>query len=293
MNIFVCIKAQVRGRDVVYAEDTGQPVRPVRLDVGTTDEVALQAALDLRNLKGGTVTVVSAADERADACLQHCLERGADRALRIECPQVPGEMDTTTAARFTAETIRSERADIIFCASRSGDLGSGFFPFVLARAASCCLVTRVIDIDWASDKVTVVRKLERGWRERYNIEPPTVIAVEDELVRPRHVAVLGRTHRQGLMMAVECRTAHIPDGNDESGASLHEVAQTLPQPRRRPVARIKPGGSSRDRLRRKRPIADKAGGKAQPVILDGNPQVIGKELVDTIQGWLAKAKDKS
>jgi len=292
VNIFVCIKPQVRAREVVYAADTGQPLRPVSVQVGESDDVALQAALDLRSRQGGTVTVVSAADEQADPCLKRCLERGADRALRIEYSVADGESDTGTAARVVADAIRSERAEVIFCASRSGDLGSGFFPYAVSRAASCGLVTRVIELDMTGNRVSAVRKLERGWRERYEIELPAVIAIEDELARPRHVAVLGRSHRQAIDLPVECRAAAQPDTGAESRYALREVGLTVPQPRRRPVARAKPRGSARDRLRRKRPAA--AGdNKMQAVRLEGDPEDIGRQLVSAIRGWLETTPDES
>lgn len=290
VNVFVCIKPQVRGRDVAYAADTGQPIRPTRVHIGETDEVALQAALDLRNRQGGRVTVVSIVERRTDACLEHCLARGADRALRIDYAQAGGEWDPVAVARLAAEVIRSERADVVFCASRSGDLGSGFFPYALARAASYGLVTRIIDFDVAGDGVTAVRKLERGWRERYEIGLPAVLAVEDELTRPRHVAVLGRSHRQAMALQVERRAAAAGDTKPESKTALREVALTLPQPRRRPVLRSKPRGSARDRLRRKRPTGD---GKGQAVRLDGDPQEIGRQLVSAIRGWLDRSTDGS
>ena len=292
MNIFVCIKPQVRSQEVVYAADTGQPLRPVTVQMGETDDVALQAALDLRDRQGGTVTVVSVADDRADLCLKRCLGRGADRALRIAYSVIGGESDTGAAARMVADVVRSERADLIFCASRSGDFGSGFFPYALSRATSCGLVTRVIKLDLTGDGVTAVRKLERGWRERHELELPAVIAVEDELARPRHVAVLGRSHRQAMDLPVECRAAAVMDTGGEGKTALLEVALTVPQPRRRPVARAKPRGSARDRLRRKRPSAS-GDNKMQAVRLDGDPEDIGRQLVTAIRGWLENTADES
>lgn len=270
-------------------------MRPAQVHVGETDDVALQAALDLRNRQGGTVTVASVGDERADACLQRCLERGADRALRIEYAPAGGETDTTVAAWLLAEIVRSERAELVFCASRSGDLGSGFFPYALASAAAYALVTGVIEFELAGASLTAVRKLERGWRERYRLELPVVIAVEDELVRPRHVAVLGRSHRQALSLSVECRSAPALNVDGKRSSALLETDLTLPQPRRRPVARNKPRGSSRDRLRRKRSAATAEGGEGskQAVRLDGEPEDIAKQLVASIRGWLEKVNDES
>jgi electron transfer flavoprotein alpha/beta subunit len=291
VNIFVCIKPQIRGREVAYAADTGQPLRPATVQMGETDDVALQAALDLSSQKGGAVTVISAADERADALLKHCLERGAARALRVAYSPVRGESDTGAAARMVAGVVGPERADLIFCASRSGDLGSGFFPYAIASEISGGLVTRVIELDLTGEGITAVRKLERGWRERYELELPAVIAVEDELARPRHVPVLGRSHRQAMDLPVECRAAAVVEADGERSTALLEVALTVPQPRRRPVARAKPRGTARDRLRRKRPTAS-GDDKTGPVRLDGDPEAIGRQLLTAIRGWLEKSKDE-
>lgn len=294
MNIVICIKPQVSGADVIYASDTGQPVRPVLARMGSTDEVALQAGLDFRKRYGGSVTVLSVAGAgaEADECLNHCLKRGADRALRVEYIPSADKLDTAASARQAGAIVLSEAADIIFCASQSDDLGSGFFPYALAASADYCLVTGVIDIEFDGENIKAVRKLERGWRERYELQLPLVIGVDAELAQPQHSAVLGRGYRQAMAVPIECREA-VAESGVASSTELQELGLTLPQARRRPVSRGKSRGSSRDMLRRKRPGAAASKDGAGPVRLDGDPADIGRQLVSAIRGWLKTSAEKS
>ena len=118
------------------------------------------------------------------------------------------------------------------------------------------------------------------------------LAVEEELVRPQHVAVLARTHRRAMGLSVEARAIADSKAALHADSALHEEALTLPQPRRRPVARGKPRGSARDRLRRKRTTGGRAA-QAKSVRIEDDAQQIGTQLVAAIRGWLGNGNDES
>lgn len=289
MKLFVCIKPQIICADVIYDDDTGQPLRPSTFTIGELDEVALQAALDLCHQVGGAVTVLSVAGSEAEACMQHCLERGAKRAIHVDYLSRNTTSDTLTAAQQIANIIQIECPDIVFCGSQSEDLGSGFFPYAISRVIGYKLVTQASEFELVGGRAVIIRKLERGWRERYELELPVVIAVDYDIAEPRHVSLLGHGHRQSVHLAVERHTPVDVHSNAGRTTEVDETELVLPRPRRRPFVRTKARGSIRDRLRSKRSTAK----SAQAVRLTGAPEDIGKQLLHVIRGWIKGASDTS
>ena len=290
MNILVCIKPAVPGTAIRYAKDSGQPYALETLRMASADAAALQCALEMRAAHGGRVSVVCVGGERASEWLQHGLDHGADRALRIDGLAVAGRQDTARAARLIAQIVREERVDLVLCASRSADMGSGFFPYALAAAAGLRVVTRVVDVSVDADGLTAVRKLERGWRERHRLPLPVVLAVEEALRAPRHVAMFSQDHRRGMRRTVEVLRSAAVAAPDASTTNLVAVPLRLPQPRRRPPARQRAATSARDRLRRK-PASATAPAPAAPT--SGDADAIAAQLIARIRSWLTRVTDES
>lgn len=287
MNILVCIKPVVPAGAVEYAKDTGRPCLREGLRLSNGDAAALEFALDLRAAHGGAVTVVSVGSVAVERCLRHCLDQGADRALRIELPPTDAAPDTARAARLVAAMAGIERMDLVLCASRSADLGSGYFPYALAEASGLRVLSRVIEVFVAADGVTAVRKLERGWRERYRLRLPLLLAVEEELRAPRHVALFGESHRRAMCRSVE--VLQPAAAVEPSTTALEGAALELPQPRRRPRAQQRPANSARDRLRRKPLQAVASKPAAEP---GGDVDALAAQLLASIRTWLAPVTDE-
>lgn len=283
MHIVVCLRPAVPAAAVTYDPHTGAPRRPVDTVLGTRDAVALQTALDLRHA-GGRVTALAVADERADPLLHHALRSGAGRAIRIWHSDGGAPLDSWAAATTAAAALVRLEADLTLCASHSDDLANGYFPAVLATGAGCALLSRVVSLVATAGGVEAVEKLERGWRARSATRLPAVAAVEPELARLRHQAVLGRVYRTGLGRPIEVW------GPAELGLPalpaplLEEVELTLPRARARAAPAAAVQLSAKDRLRRKKPAAAEAA--AEPVSWDGPVDRVAKQLLERMTQWL-------
>lgn len=286
MNILVCLKPATPASAIRYATDSGLPYAPDTLRLAETEAAALQFALDLRATHGSVVTVVSAGSARVDPWLQHGLDHGADRALRIDDAASGGLQDTARTARLIAASLREETFDLVLCASRSADSGSGYFPYALAAAADLRVVTRVIDIVVDAGEVIAQRKLERGWRERHRLPLPLLLAVEEDLCAPRHLALFSARHREGMRRVVELRQ---PDSSVASG-DFASPALSLPQARRRPPPTQRAATSARDRLRRK-PAATATA--TAPPVPAGDTATLAADLLAKIRRWLDRGTDES
>lgn len=287
MNVLVCIKPAPPGSAIDYAKDSGRPCVRDSLRLSNGDAAALQFALELRASHGGAVTVVSAGGERVETWLRHCLDQGADRALRIDHAPADATPDTARAARLVAAMAGIERMDLVLCASRSADIGSGYFPYALAEAAGLRVLSRVVEVHVEAREVTVVRRLERGWRERYRLRLPLLLAVEEDLRAPRHVALFSASHRHAMRRAIE--VVQPAPAIESSTTALVAVALELPQPRRRPRAQQRSATSARDRLRRKPLNAVAPQAPAQP---GGDADALAAQLIVMIRKWLDTVADE-
>ena len=85
------------------------------------DLYALEAALDVKERFGGTVTVVSMGPPKAATILRDCLYRGADRAILITDRAAAGS-DTLATGYILAKAIETiGNYDLIFCGRQAID----------------------------------------------------------------------------------------------------------------------------------------------------------------------------
>jgi len=205
MKIAVCMK---------WVPDPEYPFQAtidgIRLDTpGLTylanplDMVACEAAVRLRELAGGTVTVVTVGPAAADAGLRAGLALGADAATRIAFEN--GGIDGgDSAARLLASAISADSPDVIICGVRSSDSGSGAVPAILAERLGIPLVTNVVSLAGAAP-LEIERRMDGGRRQQIQVHPPVAITVEASLCDPRYPSVLSR--RKADRAVIDVRTS--------------------------------------------------------------------------------------
>ena len=82
---------------------------------------ALEAALELRDQYGGTVTVVSMGPPKAADVLRECLYRGADRAILLTDRRAAAS-DTLATSYILSQAVRTVgRYDFVFCGRQAID----------------------------------------------------------------------------------------------------------------------------------------------------------------------------
>ena len=82
---------------------------------------ALEAALQVRDLYGGTVTVLSMGPPKAGDVLRECLYRGADRTILLTDRRAAAS-DTLATSYILAQAVRTiGRYDLVFCGRQAID----------------------------------------------------------------------------------------------------------------------------------------------------------------------------
>lgn len=159
--------------------------------INPADWFALEQALNLKQLNSGSqVIAVSLGSAEAEESLRWCLSVGADRALRIWDPTLAGADQLGRGKALAAAVMRS-KPDLVLCGDRCLDQLNSLLPGVIAAEAGMAFVpgvTRVEKVD--EGKAVVIRKLEKGKRERILVTLPALVAIEDGGSAPAYYADL-------------------------------------------------------------------------------------------------------
>lgn len=246
MHIIVCVKQTPDSSSVYVDPITGQidAERFVQV-LNPADACAIEAAVRLKKHLGGTIQAITLGPKDAEGALRATLAIGADSATRLWNVQTDEWGPFTVAAALTAFIQASSPSpDIILCGDSASDWSSGIVGPTIAEILNLPQITGVSQLEvmetqntGETEKTTqlrVTRKLERGYRELLEAQPPLLLAVTAELNEPRypslpaHVAALRTTIPVYDPLAYAMNT----DYEDADETTLLEMHTPRPRPRR-------------------------------------------------------------
>ena len=154
------------------------------------DEQAVEAALRIKDAKGGKVTVISMGAPSAEKILKHTLSMGADEAFLLNDPAFENS-DSTSTAYVLAQAIKKiGQFDFVFCGRQAGDFDSGQVGSGIAEFLEIPSVTLAKKIEVQDGKARVERAFPDGF-EVVEVSMPVLITVSNELGEPRYAPLKG------------------------------------------------------------------------------------------------------
>lgn len=199
-HFVVCIKA------VVVSAPKGRIVRTAdNVSLNPFDLPAIEAALQLRERVGGSVTALSMGPPAGRIVLGEALAMGVDRAVLICDPCLAGADTLATSTTLAAAVHKLAPFELVLFGARSSDSDTGQVGPQTAVALDLPLVTGVQSIEPRGAGLRVERTLD-DWIETFEVEFPAALAVRPEAARPRDIA-LGGLARAFDRQAVERLTA--------------------------------------------------------------------------------------
>ena len=186
MKIIVCIKQVPESSRVRMDPDTGLMIREGMIAVvNPLDLYAVEAALRLKELYGGTVTALTMGPAAAMAALREVIAMGCDDALLLSDKQFAGG-DTWATSRVLSAAIRTllPDTDLILCGERAVDGDTGQVGPGIAAWLDLPVVTYVAKLAKEGNALIAERLIEEG-RERLRMELPGVVTVVKEIHTPR------------------------------------------------------------------------------------------------------------
>ncbi len=194
MNIYVCVSHVPDTTTKVQVGGDGKHIDPngVTFILNPYDEYAVEAALQLKEARGGEVVAVCVGPEAVKETIRKALAMGADKGLHIVSDD---KRDSFGVARAIADALADKNPDVLFLGRQSIDYDGWQMAGLLGEMLALPSVSVVAKLDIAEDgSFTAVRDIEGG-QETVTSKLPAVISTQKGLNEPRYPKL------QGIMAA--------------------------------------------------------------------------------------------
>lgn len=196
MELIVCAKqvpdpeAPPASFKVDAASNKVVPPAGVPPVISTFDEIAVEAALRVKDSGGGKITVLSLGNNLVRDVVKKPLAMGADELVLLEDAAYEDGDSWATASALAAAIKKIGTYDIIFCGRQAADWDAGQVGIGIAEILGIPSVTLVKKVDVSDGKVRVERMVADGF-EVVEVPTPCVITVTNELGEPRYAPLKG------------------------------------------------------------------------------------------------------
>jgi electron transfer flavoprotein beta subunit len=190
MKILVCIKQVPDTAEVRLDPKTNTLIRDgVPSIINHDDKAGLEAALQLREKNGGTVTVVCMGPPQADVALREALAMGADEAYLLSAREFGGS-DTYATATIIATALKQIGYDLIITGRQAIDGDTAQVGPQIAEQLQIPQVSYAEELRVEGDSVVVKRQFE-DQAHILKVKMPCLITALAELTEPRYMHVGG------------------------------------------------------------------------------------------------------
>ncbi len=192
MKSIVCVKQVPDTETRVKIAPAGNSIAEADVNwiVSPYDEIAIEAALRIKEAKGGEVVLVTVGPERAQSALRNGLAMGADSAVHVK-DALFGAADTLGTARALAAAIKGLAPfDLVLTGQQGVGGDNSQVPGLLAEFLDLPQVTMAVKLEIADGKAVVEREIE-GARETWETSLPAVISAQKGMNEPRYTSLKG------------------------------------------------------------------------------------------------------
>jgi electron transfer flavoprotein beta subunit len=203
LKIIVAIKQVPETSNVKMDPESGTMIRSgVETVVNPLDLYAIEAALQLRDRHGGSVTALSMGPPAAIKALKEAIAMGCDEAVLVSDRRFGGA-DTWATSYTLSQAIRKIGAvDLIIAGERATDgdtaqVGPGIAAWLDLPVAT--YVASVLEV--TSVSLRLERLVEEGYQE-ISIALPALLTVVKELASPRLPTLSGKKRAKAAAIPV-------------------------------------------------------------------------------------------
>jgi electron transfer flavoprotein beta subunit len=282
MNIVVCVK-QTPDSSSVYIDPVSGQVDYERFVqvLNAADACAVEEAVRLKEQYGGSVTTITLGPPDAEGALRAALAIGADNAVRLWHPSAENWGPFSVAASLSGYMKDMTQPDLVLCGAASSDWSSGIVGPALAERLALPQITGVIRLEAFQRETNeavflrVTRKLERGYRELLEAEPPLLVTVTGELNEPRYPSLPAHlTALKATIPVIDPSSFNISGQGEADETVILEMHAPRPLPRR--IAAPDSHHSAFERIGEI--VSGGAIGKRAKLV-EGSPPELAEELV--------------
>lgn len=192
LELIVCMKQVPMVSELPWDSKTGTLRR--ELAEGMMDPAskrALEAALQIKEIHGATVTTITMGPPMAAEILHEAQAMGADQGILLTDRRMAGA-DTFLTSFILSSVIQKKfnRVDLVLCGARTSDSETAQVGPQLAQDLGLPSVSFVRQIQMRGDRVRVWRQVD-DFAEILEMDLPGLITVDLDGFSPRHVPLEG------------------------------------------------------------------------------------------------------
>lgn len=188
MKVLVPVKRVIdyNVRVRVKADQTGVETQNVKMSINPFDEIAVEAALQLK--QAGKVTEVIAVTIGEVVCqdvLRHALAMGADRGILVTGAD---NDEPLQISKILHKIVAQEQPNLVIMGKQAIDNDCGQVAQMLAGLMDCAQATFASNIELSDQHVDVQREVDGGL-QTLRCQLPAVISTDLRLNEPRYVTL--------------------------------------------------------------------------------------------------------
>ncbi|AGK53268.1 electron transfer flavoprotein subunit beta/FixA family protein [Bacillus sp. 1NLA3E] len=184
MELLVCMKQVPDTEEIKVDVATGKIKDGAPNIVNPYDKNALEAAVQLKEVHGGSITVISMGSDKAKTALKECISVGADKAVLISDAAFEGSDSYSTSSILAAAINKLGQFDLIICGNQATDTNAGQVGSQIAEQLGISALTFVAKIEAKGDAIVVNREADEGY-EVVEAQLPALCTVVDTINNPR------------------------------------------------------------------------------------------------------------
>lgn len=193
MNLFVFVKRVPDTESKIKINHETNTVNEEGLNfvLSPYDEYAVEEAIQIKEAKGGQVTVFSVGPVEAQTILKKCLAMGADEAVLIK--DDAGEtFDALRTAKIISQLLKTKYTeyDLLLFGKQSVGADSAQVPSMVAAMLDLPQVNVVTKLEIEGNTGAAHREIE-GAEEKVAFALPAVISAQKGLNEPRYETLKG------------------------------------------------------------------------------------------------------
>lgn len=195
MNIIVCVKQVI---------DPEAPPASFKIDPATNKaemkgappvidpygEYAVEAALRLKEAKGGKITVISLGINLLREVVKKPIAMGADELILLEDEAYIGGDSYSTAAALATAIRKKSDFQLVLCGREASDTNAGQTGTAIVEIIGLPCITLARKIEALDNAIKVERVTSSGY-DVVETGLPAVITVSNEIGQPRYPTIKG------------------------------------------------------------------------------------------------------
>jgi electron transfer flavoprotein beta subunit len=174
----------------VKADGSGVDLANVKMSMNPFDEIAVEAALRLREAgKATEIIVVSVGVKQSQETLRTALAMGADRAILIEATDnVQTDIEPLAVAKLLAAVVKEEGPGLVLCGKQAIDNDMNATGQMLSALLGWSQATFASELAIEGDHAVVTREVDGGL-QTIKVKMPAIVTVDLRLNEPRYASL--------------------------------------------------------------------------------------------------------